>query len=198
MYSLKNIRKFYNQSAQLFSTKTGLLSKSFKIYDKEEEHQDIKENPFLISTIRGFLPRTDPVIKPPPHFDILDSLLNRMRWNQPDGSLGLLAKNELGKAVENELPELSIENIKDPMVMMSLYRDYSFLTSAYLLEECHHSFLRTKGDYGLGRNKIPKNLARPFVKIAQSLNMKPFLEYNSGYSLNNWFRTDPTKGIEIK
>ena len=49
--------------------------------------------------------------------------------------------------------------------MNALYRDYSFLASAYLLEPCHLRFV--KGEpYGLGRDVLPANIARPIAKCA--------------------------------
>jgi indoleamine 2,3-dioxygenase len=56
-----------------------------------------------------------------------------------DGSPGLLASCTLGPTVDTELPDLTeaIEKYKDDLPLMNaLYRDYSFLASAYLLEPC--------------------------------------------------------------
>jgi indoleamine 2,3-dioxygenase len=179
-------------------SKNPLLSETFKIYEKEEDHLNPTADPFLISTIRGFLPRRDPVLKLPSKLEALDSLLNRMRWNQPNGSLGLLAKKQLGDAVRQELSEIkNFDDITDTMDLMAVYRDYSFLASAYLLEECHHKWLETGSSYGLGRDVLPTNIARPYVKISEKVKMRPFLEYNSGYSLNNFYRKDQNAKIEI-
>lgn len=55
-----------------------------------------------------------------------------------DGSPGLLASCTLGEAVKT-LPDLSwaIEKHRDDLPLMNaIYRDYSFLASAYLLEPC--------------------------------------------------------------
>jgi indoleamine 2,3-dioxygenase len=83
------------------------------------------------------------------------------------------------------------------MKEIALFRDYCFLASAYLLENCHHTWLQTGNSYGLGRDHIPKSIAKPLVKLATKLNFRPFLEYNSGYSLNNWYRIDKTKEIAL-
>ena len=58
-----------------------------------------------------------------------------------DGAPGLLAEGKLGETVDRELPDL-IEAINKHAnnlpLMNALYRDYSFLASAYLLEPCKY------------------------------------------------------------
>ena len=176
--------------------KFGLLSESYKISTTIEEHLDPNAYPFLTSTIKGFLPRTDPILKLPAKFDSLNNLLEKMRWNQPDGSQGLLAKKQFGDAVKRDLPELNVDDIEDMMLICALYRDYSFVTSAYLLEECHHQYLKD-GTYGLGRDVLPANVAKPFKKLADKLSLRPFMEYNTCYASNNFYLKDPSKGINI-
>lgn len=118
--------------------------------------QDTKPNDtslpaFMVSTTRGFLPRQEPIIELPSEFDQLESLLVRMPLKTLDGLPGLLATFTLGETVLKELPDLTsaIDKYQDNLPLMNaLYRDYSFLASAYLLEPCHERFMR--GDsYGL-------------------------------------------------
>lgn len=196
---LNKINKVYQTISRKnnFSTDRKLkIANSFKIYNKKDDHLNPTADPFLISTETGFLTRTDPVGKLPKKFEVLDSLLDRMRWYQPDGSAGLLAKKQLAEAVDKELPMYDFEGIEDKMLLLAIYRDYCFLASAYLLEDCHHKYLKD-GSYGLARDRLPKNLAVPFVNISKKLSFRPFLEYNSGYSLNNWFRINKDEGITI-
>ena len=40
-------------------------------------------------------------------------------------------------------------DVTDPVLVTALFRDYSFLASAYLLEPCHITMSKT-GKYGLG------------------------------------------------
>ena len=124
---------------------------------------------FMVSTTRGFLPRQDPIAKLPADFDALESLLSRMPIRTLSGAPGLLASCSLGAAVNKELPDLSgaIEKYHDDKVLMNaLYRDYSFLASAYLLEPCHERFMRGE-QYGLGRDVLPSVIAKPIVKVAE-------------------------------
>lgn len=189
--------KKYSNLSKLSHKNFSSIANSFKVYTKEDDHLKPDLNPFIISTVTGFLPRRDPVLQLPSKYDALNNLLNKMRWNQPDGSQGLLAHKKLGDAVKNELPEYDVSNETDKMVQLAIYRDYCFLASAYLLEECHHSWLKSKEGYGLGRDHLPRNLAVPFVKISDACGMRPFLEYNSGYALNNYYRKDKSRGEDI-
>ena len=84
------------------------------------------------------------------------------------GHSGLLATGQLGDEVE-KLADLTeeIEKYRDNIPMMNaLYRDYSFLASAYLLEPCHIRFM--KGEpYGLARSFLPAQLSRPIARCAE-------------------------------
>jgi indoleamine 2,3-dioxygenase len=94
---------------------------------------------FMVSMSRGFLPRAEPIVKLPPDFDALESILSRMPIKTATGEPGLLASGQLGEVVHKELPDLSVAIEKyhtDHPLMNALYRDYSFLASAYLLEPC--------------------------------------------------------------
>jgi hypothetical protein len=123
---------------------------------------------FMVSTTRGFLPRQEPVIELPSEFAAVESLLQRMPVKKLSGEPGLLADFTFGDTVLKELPDLTgeVEKYRDDLVVMNaLYRDYSFLASAYLLEPCHERFL--KGEpYGLGRQSLPRSIALPIVKVA--------------------------------
>lgn len=124
---------------------------------------------FMVSTTRGFLPRQEPIAELPKEFQAVESLLQRMPVKTLSGETGLLGKFTFGDTVEKELPDLSAEVEKyrgDLVVMNALYRDYSFLASAYLLEPCHERFLRGE-EYGLGRQVLHRSIALPIVKIAE-------------------------------
>lgn len=100
-------------------------------------------SPFTVSFHNGFLPLSPPPTTLPPAFRVLDSLLKRAPMKTADGKEGLLASFTFGKAVEDELPELTdeIHKVKDDLrIVTALYRDYCFLASAYLLEPCHQKF----------------------------------------------------------
>ena len=130
---------------------------------------DVTLPAFMVSTTRGFLPRQDPVTTLPSDFDALESMLARMPITTASGQPGLLAQGTLGDTVLGELPDLSAAIKKHHAnlpLMNALYRDYSFLASAYLLEPCHHQHLKD-GTYGLARDRLPKNIAISIAKVAE-------------------------------
>jgi indoleamine 2,3-dioxygenase len=124
---------------------------------------------FMVSTSRGFLPRQEPIVELPREFAALESLLQRMPIKTLSGETGLLGNFTFGDTVLKELPDLSpqVEKYRDDLVVMNaLYRDYSFLASAYLFEPCHERHMRGE-EYGLGRQSLPRCIALPIVKVAE-------------------------------
>ena len=125
--------------------------------------------PFMVSKTRGFLPRMDPIVHIPDEFAELELILSRMPVKKLDGQPGLLAEFKLGEAVKTDLSDLTdhVDKFKDNLpVVNALYRDYSFLASAYLLEPCHERFKKGES-YGLGRDVLPIQIARPIAKCAE-------------------------------
>ena len=75
-----------------------------------------------------------------------------------------------GDEGEEEKPNLQL--------LAGLYRDYTFLASAYLLEPCYlhksqgmngekEGSGQQEGEYGLGRQRLPACIARPLARIAE-------------------------------
>lgn len=152
---------------------------------------------FMVSTTRGFLPRAEPVVDLPSDFDALTSILTRMPIVTAAGTPGLLASGDLGASVAS-LPDLSaaVEKYKaDLPLQNALYRDYSFLASAYLLEPCHLAFLRGS-PYGLGRSTLPRCIALPLSLCARLAGFQPFMEYAGSYALYNYRLADPALGMD--
>ncbi|KAL3422539.1 Indoleamine 2,3-dioxygenase 1 [Phlyctema vagabunda] len=153
---------------------------------------------FMVSTTRGFLPRQEPIVKLPSEFDVLESILSRMPIKTLDGTPGLLASATLGETVLKELPDLTsaIEKYKDNLPLQNaLYRDYSFLASAYLLEPCHERFMKGE-EYGLGRQTLPSMISLPISRCAELAGFKPFMEYAGSYALFNYRLENPKAGLE--
>lgn len=144
----------------------------------------------MVNCETGFLPREEPLFALPPQFKPLDELLNEMPLNTHKGTPGLLAHNQLGKTVDSSFPLINCENINDSRVLSALFRDYTFLASAYLLEPCDIEYRKTK-TYGLGREILPKQIAVPLISIADQMKTKPFMEYALSYALYNYKRLDP-------
>ncbi|CAG8623988.1 19643_t:CDS:10, partial [Cetraspora pellucida] len=87
-----------------------------------------------------------------------------------------------------------VNTITDQRLLSALFRDYTFLSSAYLLEPCDIMF-KEKKDYGLGRQLLPKNIAIPLNNVSKKLHAYPFMEYALSYSLYNYQRVDPSLPI---
>ncbi|GFG06579.1 indoleamine 2,3-dioxygenase family protein [Aspergillus udagawae] len=161
-------------------------------------------DPFTITTSTGFLPYCTAPATLPDAFKPLTALLDRMPVVREDGTPGLLAKYQLGPVVETELPDLTDEVDKlvtadgspDLYTVAAVFRDYSFLASAYLLEPCWENWCKApENGYGLGRDKLPKAVARPMYHCAQLLDIPPFMSYAAAYSLFNYHLADPSKGL---
>lgn len=143
-------------------------SSSFEVL-RDTRPEDTTIPAFMVSTTRGFLPRQEPIIKLPAEFDILESILFRMPIKCLDGTPGLLATATLGETVLTELPNLTsaINKYQDNLPLQNaLYRDYSFLASAYLLEPCHERFMKGEA-YGLGRQTLPSMISLPISRCAE-------------------------------
>ncbi|KAI0394662.1 indoleamine 2,3-dioxygenase-like protein [Xylariaceae sp. FL0594] len=169
---------------------------SFEVLE-DTRPNDVSLPAFMVSTTRGFLPRMEPIVTLPEEFDAVETLLQAMPISTLAGEPGLLASGKLGGEVE-KLPDLTeeVEKYRDNLPMMNaLYRDYSFLASAYLLEPCHMRHM--KGEpYGLGRSTLPAQLSRPIARCAELTGFKPFMEYAGSYALYNYRLQDPELGLQ--
>ena len=133
-------------------------------------------DPFTVNTSTGFLPCRQPLRRLPSEFDSLSDILDDMPIFKADGSAGLVATFKLGLLIDSgALPDLSphIDGLRtangdvDLDAITALFRDYSFLASAYLLEPCWESWSKDHdAGYGLGRPVLPKCIAFPLVKAA--------------------------------
>jgi indoleamine 2,3-dioxygenase len=129
----------------------------------------------------GFLPMEDPLPKLPAPYEALQRLIDDLpvlvRGDEDTLQKKVLSLEEI--VVKPE--ELSVR------VVAALYRAYCFVASAYLLHPSHLFFLETK-TYGVARNRLPKNIAQPLLRLADTLDVFPWLEYSFGYSLGNYVR----------
>ncbi|CAG8716428.1 9828_t:CDS:2, partial [Ambispora leptoticha] len=175
------------------ATRQWATAHDFQIFENAMEHE--AELPsFTVGYKNGFLPRQDPLTHLPDRFFTLEYLLKQMPIKLPDGNKGLLARGELGDSVKKNLPLYDVSDVNDQRLLSALFRDYTFLASAYLLEPCDIMY-REKKDYGLGRQVLPKNIAVPLKTVADKIGAKPFMEYALSYSLYNYQRIDPSKPI---
>lgn len=135
-------------------------------------------DPFTVTSSNGFMPLQTPQIKLPKAFDPLIDLAENMPIVKEDGSPGLLATYQLGPTIDltdilpdltDEIDDLLTDDGKPDLVLATaIFRDYAFLSSAYLLEPCWERWSKdAQGGYGLGRQRLPRNLAGPLTKTAK-------------------------------
>jgi indoleamine 2,3-dioxygenase len=133
-------------------------------------------DPFTVTTTNGFLPVRSPLVELPAVFQPLTDLCNQMPIRKIDGTPGLLAEYKLGSMIDgtalpdltNDVKELLAQECPDLAVITALFRDYSFLASAYVLEPCWESYNKDpKGGYGLGRAVLPRSIAKPLWLTAE-------------------------------
>ncbi|PVU87024.1 hypothetical protein BB560_006566 [Smittium megazygosporum] len=148
---------------------------------------------FFVGRENGFLPREDPLVQLPEQFKEMEDLLNEMPLFLPNGKRGLLWEGKLGDAIHSKLPLYDVSSITDQRLLAALFRDYTYLASAYLLEPCDIKY-RNEGSYGLGRQTLVKNIAVPLEIVAEKIKAKPFMEYALSYSLYNYKKKDVSKG----
>lgn len=152
---------------------------------------------FFVNCETGFLPRHEPLVKLPEPYDIINQILDDMPLIKDNGEPGLLARGELGNRIISSLPTFfEMEDVPENSQLVSaLFRDYTFLASAFLLEPCHLNFLQT-GEYGLGRDYLPVSISLPLIKLSEKLKCYPFMEYAMSYALMNWQKVNPNGGLD--
>ncbi|GMK57446.1 hypothetical protein CspeluHIS016_0402800 [Cutaneotrichosporon spelunceum] len=160
------------------------------------------ENPFPSDTFavgptNGFLPTKDPLDVLPKEYEAMDTLLENMRLHKKDGTDGLLMTGEFGAAVDRDLPEYDLSKVTDGELLSALYRDLTFVASAYLLEPCDIQYRKDK-TYGLGRQTLPRNIAVPLHQVAEKIGQRPFMEYALSYALYNYRRKDKSKPLDFE
>ncbi|QIX00111.1 hypothetical protein AMS68_005628 [Peltaster fructicola] len=162
-------------------------------------------DPFVVTKANGFMPLYLPETKLPSTWQPLIDVMDSMSIVKADGTPGLLASCQLGAMIDvaNVLPDLAdeVDNLTtkdgspDMALITAVFREYSFLSSAYLLEPCWERQSKELAGYGLGRPVLPKQIAGPLVKTAKILNVPPFMAYAAAYSLYNFRLADPSKGL---
>ena len=134
-------------------------------------------DPFTITVHNGFMPLRTPTVDLPKVFDPIIRLAEDMPVVKLDGYPGLLAKYQLGPTIDlsDALPDLTneIDNLvtkdgkPDLALVTAVFRDYAFVASAYLLEPCYERWSKDLQGYGLGRERLPRQIAGPLVKTAE-------------------------------
>lgn len=151
---------------------------------------------FAVNAQNGFLPQTNPLQQLPESYAALQQLIDDMPILKDDGTTGLLGQEGGIEAAVNALPDFLslVAEENDPVRLQALFRSYAFIASAYTLAPAHFAFLKT-GKYGKAHNRLPAQVARPFVAVSEKLQVFPWLDYHYAYSLGNYKKIDPEGGF---
>ena len=147
----------------------------------------------------GFLPKKDPLLKLPYQFKGLQNLIDSMPIVKDNKTPGLLSKEGAIEIEVSKLPNYVklIDKEKDPFILQALFRSYAFVTSAFTLAPAHFAYVKT-GKYGKANNKLPIQIAEPFVKVSNKIDVYPWLDYHYAYSLGNYSKKNSKKGFNWK
>lgn len=96
-----------------------------------------QDQEFSVGVDNGFLPRQEPLAKLPDEFGALESLLQRMPMQLPDGTPGLLASGQFGDAIRDELPIYNVDSITDQRLLSGKKIPKTFLYCVVT-----HSYIR--------------------------------------------------------
>jgi indoleamine 2,3-dioxygenase len=158
---------------------------------------------FNVSKDYGFLPIRDPLKSLPNQYKELQDLINNLHvfqnTNANTNEKGILGIPDEIVVQVGFVPDYSsiIEKETDIFVLQALYRAYTFVTSGFTLEQAYQEFLKS-GNYGIARQFLPANIAKPLVLVSSKLDVYPWLDYHYSYSLGNYVKKDPTGDLHWK
>lgn len=174
-----NLSNLPNQSRHSFCSRFSAVGPDHSIMAQES---DSSSPVFSVTTNRGFLPVNDPL-------RCLTSIKYTV-WEETLTELPQLlvasGNGTLRRRLEN-LPEFDTESLLVENNERELWRAYfvlSFIAHAYVWGEEPPPA------------KLPRHIAVPLTKIAETLHMPPVLVYAT-YNLNNWRRLDPDGPVEL-
>lgn len=140
---------------------------------------------FNVTPEHGFLPMNPPMEQLPNDYEQLEYIAANLHT--------LIKTNKLDEYVMNLKNYISdIYHINDPQLLQALYRAYTFIVSAYLLDPAYKYYL-ANNKYGKARTRVPINLSLPLFHVAEKLDVAPYLDYHYSYCLGNYRIIDTSK-----
>ena len=157
---------------------------------------------FNVSKDHGFLPIRPPLSVLPCEYTELQDLINNLHVFQSTNIEDVKGVLGIPNEIEKQLTFISdyssiIEKETDVFVLQALYRAYTFLTSGFTLELAYQEFL-SSGNYGIARQILPANIAKPLVLVSAKLDVYPWLDYHYSYSLGNYVKKNPLGDLDWK
>eukprot|EP00386_Alphamonas_edax_P001093 GDKI01003187.1.p1 GENE.GDKI01003187.1~~GDKI01003187.1.p1 ORF type:complete len:530 (-),score=174.48 GDKI01003187.1:114-1703(-) len=156
---------------------------------------------FDVSGKHGFYPKVAPLRTLPEKYAAVQHIIDEMPVEKrlPDGTVvpGLLATRGKIQEAVSKLPNLldMCKAEEDKLVLQALYRSYTFIASAYVLEPAHQDQVEF-GRYGRGLSLLPANVAQPLCEVSRKMMVYPWLDYHFAYGLGNWYKKDESKGMD--
>lgn len=129
MYALRNLKRNGTTVRSLIDRSLSTTSsfRSEALLFKDVADGDGSQQMFTVGEKNGFLPRREPLAELPKKFSALESLLQRMPMQLPDGTPGLLASGQFGDAVREELPVYDVDSLTDQRLLSGKIRSKNFL-----------------------------------------------------------------------
>ena len=143
---------------------------------------------FSIDNSHGFLPIKAPLKVLPETYNKIQEIIDTLPQ--------LIYKGEELEQLVISLPNY-LEQVKeeqDIFIIQALYRAYTFITSAYLLQPAFAN--QNEDKYGKGRTTLPSNITQSLEWVSSKLEVFPWTDYHYSYSLGNYVKKDPAGGFE--
>lgn len=139
---------------------------------------------FNVSPKYGFMPMERPLLELPTEFEELEYISANLH--------NLIKQQQLEEYIQ-KLPKYDIIT-EDKQVLQALFRSYTFIVSAYLLEPAYNHY-KLHNKYGKARTSVPSNLSEPLFYVANKLDVMPYLDYHYAYCLGNYRVIDESKEL---
>ncbi len=138
---------------------------------------------FSVDSVNGFLPVRAPLKELPEKYNQIQNIINKLPELIHNGS----ELEHLVISLPNFVKEVELET--DIFIVQALYRAFTFITSAYLLQPAFET--QNEGKYGRGRDVLPENITQSLECVSNKLGVFPWLDYHYAYSLGNYVKKDP-------
>jgi len=143
---------------------------------------------FSIDNKNGFLPIKAPFKKLPDKYENIQNIINILPELIKNGSMLKFNIDKLKNNIE------LVKEETDIFIIQALYRAYTFITSAYLLQPSYENKINNL--YGKGRTILPIQLTQSLEWVSNKLDVFPWLDYHYAYSLGNYIKKDENKDFE--
>jgi indoleamine 2,3-dioxygenase len=151
---------------------------------------------FSVDPVHGFLTIREPLVDLPETYSTLQYIVKNLHNIIKQDDIKIETLTTLVHSYLKDYSE-EVDKETDIFIIQALYRSYSFLTSAYLLEPAYIHF-KTKGEYGKARNILPRQIAVPYCKVSQKLGAFPWLDYYYAYSFGNAIKINKNGSLNWK